>query len=130
VERANRIAEEDLGGETAVERANRIAEKDREERRENKEERREERRDRRDDVRHEIRDEREDYWDDVHDDHEDWYDDHYGHGTVRVYTSLPCTGEAVVVDGVTYYRCSSTWYTRTFSRGDVTYAVVDAPAGY
>jgi hypothetical protein len=113
-----------------VDRANRIADKDLDERREHREDRLEERRDRRDDAQDEIRDDREDYWDDVRDDRRDWYDDRYRYGTVRVYTRLPCTGETVVVGGVTYWRCDSTWYSRTFSGGDVTYVVVSAPSGY
>jgi len=108
------------GGETAAVRANQIAGRDQGDR----QERREERQDRRDEIRDEAGNQPDDNYDD---DHEHYY--YYGH-SANVYTSLPCAGEAVVVDGVTYWQCGSTWYTRTFSGGDVTYVATRAPAGY
>ncbi len=44
--------------------------------------------------------------------------------------NLPCTTTAVVVDGVSYYNCSSTWYQRGYSGSQVVYIAVDAPPGY
>lgn len=45
--------------------------------------------------------------------------------------SLGCTPETIVVGGVTFYRCGSNWYERVFEgSGNVTYIVVNPPAGY
>jgi hypothetical protein len=46
------------------------------------------------------------------------------------FADQPCTPTTVVVEGVTYYRCDSTWYTRAYQGGDVTYVVVGPPPGY
>ena len=40
------------------------------------------------------------------------------------------SNSSVVVDGVTYYGCSGTWYTRRYVSGSASYVVVDPPAGY
>ncbi|GEM_PF-4111218 len=45
-------------------------------------------------------------------------------------TTLPCTTKAVIVNGVTYYNCSSEWYQRGYAGSQVTYVVVKAPAGH
>ena len=82
---------------------------------------------------------RQDFVDDQHDDYWDDYNRYYGYrggvyvGTTvsTVYiTTLPCTTTAVVVNGVTYYNCSSTWYQRGYSGSSVTYVTVKAPPGH
>jgi hypothetical protein len=50
--------------------------------------------------------------------------------TASAYATLPCTSTTVVVGGVTYYRCGSTWYNQAYSGSGVTYVVVNPPAGY
>jgi hypothetical protein len=71
----------------------------------------------------------------VRDDRRDWYDDRYRyHRRVGVsisfatFNTLSCT--TVYVDGATFYHCDSDWYTRAYHGGNVTYIVVNAPAGY
>jgi hypothetical protein len=44
--------------------------------------------------------------------------------------TLSCTPTIVVANGVTYYNCDSTWYTRGNVSGDVVYVIGTAPAGY
>jgi hypothetical protein len=44
--------------------------------------------------------------------------------------TLPCTAAAVVVNGISYYNCSSAWYQRGYSGSQVTYIAVAAPPGY
>ena len=46
------------------------------------------------------------------------------------YTSLPCTPGVIVVSGVTYYQCGSSWYTQAYGNSGVTYMPVPPPAGY
>jgi hypothetical protein len=75
------------------------------------------------------RDNRRDYYDDRRDDRLD-----FARG-VRYssvwWTSNSCSQTAiVVVDGYTYYQCSGAWFGRTYYGGEVTYTVIDAPAGY
>jgi hypothetical protein len=43
--------------------------------------------------------------------------------------TLSCTPTIVVANGVTYYNCDSTWYTRGNVSGEVVYVVATAPAG-
>jgi hypothetical protein len=45
-------------------------------------------------------------------------------------TVLPCTPTITVMGGISYYRCGSTWYNRSYISGEVSYIVVDAPLGY
>ena len=45
-------------------------------------------------------------------------------------TTLPCTPAPVVVGQASYYPCNGTWYQKAYSGDEVTYAVVNAPAGY
>lgn len=81
---------------------------------------------------------RQDFIDDQHDDYWDDYNRYYGYRGVYVgatvstiyITTLPCTTTAVVVNGVTYYNCSSTWYQRGYAGSSVTYVTVNAPPGY
>ncbi|MEA3547637.1 MAG: hypothetical protein U9R66_08230 [Thermodesulfobacteriota bacterium] len=99
------------------------------------------RKERREDRQDFIDDERDDYWDD----HRYGYGYGYGYGSSTVIiaggaaetvqttdyrTTLPCRTSAVVVNGVSYYNCSSTWYQRGYAGNQVTYIVVDSPAGY
>jgi hypothetical protein len=44
-------------------------------------------------------------------------------------TTLSCTPSIVVANGITYYNCESTWYTRGNVSGEVVYVVATAPAG-
>jgi hypothetical protein len=46
------------------------------------------------------------------------------------FRSLQCASSSVVVNGVTYYNCGSSWYQRGYGGGSVTYIVVNAPAGH
>lgn len=43
-------------------------------------------------------------------------------------TSVPCA-TTEVVNGSTYYHCSSTWYRRGYEGGEVVYIIVSPPAG-
>ena len=75
------------------------------------------------------RDNRRDYYDDRRDDRLD-----FARG-VRYssvwWTSNSCSQTAiVVVDSYTYYQCNGAWFGRTYYGGEVTYTVIDAPAGY
>jgi hypothetical protein len=45
-------------------------------------------------------------------------------------TTLPCSGAAVIVDGIHYYKCGTTWYSRGNQGGTVVYIVSGAPSGY
>lgn len=99
---------------------------------------------------------RQDYRSGAREDWQDYYDDHHGYwggyspwgyaaaGAIAVgaayaigtaisasaFHALPCTATTVVVSGVTYYQCGTTWYSQAYSGGDVTYVVVETPAGY
>jgi hypothetical protein len=44
--------------------------------------------------------------------------------------TLSCTPTIVVSNGVTYYNCGSSWYTRGNVSGDVVYIIATVPAGY
>lgn len=100
--------------------------------------RRDDRRDARDDHHDRVRDrrvDRRDYVDDRHDDRRDWVEDRHRfrvgrHLTAAVFRDLSCDPTTVVVDGATYTRCGDGWYQRAYSGGEVTYVVVEAPAGY
>lgn len=49
--------------------------------------------------------------------------------TVYVST-LPCAATAVSVEGVSYYKCGDSWYTRGYAGSQVTYLSVPPPAGF
>ncbi len=84
--------------------------------------RRDERREVRRDVRSEIRELNE--W------HEDRWRFRVGMSlTMAAFRALSCASSAIVVDGVTYYNCGPTWYSRAYTGGNVTYVVVNPPAG-
>ncbi len=99
---------------------------------------REEAREDRQDYRDSAREDRQDYADDVrgeYQEHEEWYEDRWKRAvgaslTVSAFRSLQCASSTVVVNGVTYYNCGSSWYQRGYSGGNVTYVVVGPPAGY
>ncbi len=105
----------------------------------------EDRQDWRDQNREDIQDERKDRQDDrqdfIEDEHDDYWDDRnsfyvgaaVGASVARrtaYITTLPCTTTAVVVNGVSYYSCTSTWYKRSYSGSQVTYITVAAPPGH
>ena len=95
----------------------------------------------REDIQDERKDRQEDRQDFIEDEHDDYWDDRnsfyvgaaVGAASVRTttyITTLPCTTTAVVVNGVSYYSCTSTWYQRSYSGSQVTYITVAAPPGY
>ncbi len=87
-------------------------------------------------------------WQDYHGDWDDW--NHWGPwgyaasgaavvagayaaGTIisaASYSALPCTPTTVVVNGMSYSQCGSTWYQPAYSGGNVNYVVVNPPMGY
>lgn len=88
-----------------------------------------------------MQEDRQDFYEDEWDDH--WHGHyHYGGGaafvtgvavgasTVSVLTTLPCNAMAVTVNGVTYYQCGSTWYSRGYESNTVVYIVSNPPPGY
>jgi hypothetical protein len=50
--------------------------------------------------------------------------------TAATFRTLSCTPTTVIVGGVSYYQCGSTWYNRGYSGGSTTYVVINAPPGY
>jgi hypothetical protein len=50
--------------------------------------------------------------------------------TASAFSALTCSPTTVIVGGVSYYQCGGTWYSRGYEGGNVTYIVVNAPAGY
>ena len=106
---------------------------DREEIKEKWQEKKEERQEKRQEAIKKLQENRQDFIEDRYDDH---WDSHHGFAAVGVaattvyIVNLPCTTTAVVVDDVSYYKCSSTWYKRGYSGSQVVYVAVDAPPGY
>jgi hypothetical protein len=49
--------------------------------------------------------------------------------TASAFAALPCTHTTVVVGGVTYYQCGSTWYQPAYAANGVTYVIVNPPSG-
>lgn len=85
------------------------------------------------DHRDDVREDRQDFAEDVYDDRRDYYDDRYRRRvgvsiTYATFSSLSC--DTIHVGGVTYYQCGHDWYSRSYRGGNVTYIVVNAPAGY
>jgi hypothetical protein len=77
---------------------------------------------------------RQDHYDDHHYSYGEFYEDRWKYTvgaslTVVTYRALSCTTTTVVVGSVTYYSCGGTWYNRSYSGGNVTYIVVNAPPG-
>jgi hypothetical protein len=50
--------------------------------------------------------------------------------TTTYVTTLPCAATAVSVEGVSYYKCGDSWYTRGYAGSQVTYLAVPPPAGF
>jgi hypothetical protein len=50
--------------------------------------------------------------------------------TTYYITVLPCSAPAVIVNGVSYYNCSSSWYQRGYAGSQVTYVIGGPPPGY
>ena len=101
------------------------------------------RQDNRQDAMKDRQDDRQEFLDDHHDeyhhDHNEWYEYHGDYWaaavvgaslTMAAWNSLACTRNTVIVDNITYYSCGGTWYQPAYSGGNVTYIVVNAPAGY
>ena len=85
----------------------------------------------RQDFRQNAYDEHSEYWRDHHEYYEDRWRFAVGASlTASAFRSLSCASNTVVVGGVTYYQCGSTWYQRSYTGGNVTYIVVTAPAGH
>lgn len=81
------------------------------------------------------------YWDDH------WHHGHYDEGEAFVagamigatagavasssrstyVTTLPCAASTVIANGVTYYNCDGTWYSRGYEGGSVVYIVSGPP---
>jgi hypothetical protein len=40
---------------------------------------------------------------------------------------LPCSASPYAVNGISYYQCGSTWYTRGYVDGNVGYVVTGPP---
>jgi len=101
-------------------------------------------RDDRQDWRDEARDDRQEHWNQAREDRQDFIEDewdgHYYHG-YRSYTIVwggvqtsyivtpPCD-TTLLVNGATYYHCTSDWYQQATVSGDVVYVVVSPPPGY
>jgi hypothetical protein len=49
---------------------------------------------------------------------------------VTTVTTLPCTGNAVIINGVSYYQCGTTWYNRGYQGSTVVYMVTTPPPGF
>ena len=41
--------------------------------------------------------------------------------------ALPCDASSMSVNGITYYQCDSTWFTRSYVDGNVAYVVTNPP---
>ena len=72
---------------------------------------------------------------DVHKERREHYEDRYRRRRTRAITaaafrSLNCASTRVIVNGVAYYRCGTTWYNQGYQDGSVTYVIVTAPPGY
>jgi len=113
-------------------------------------------RDERYEQRDDTRNDRQDYADDVRDDRQDFYEDNrYGHGryyyndddwlkaftagtviavgtavAVSSFQSTSCPSTTTSYNGVDYYKCGNTWYTKGYQSGDVVYIASEPPAGY
>ena len=109
----------------------------REDRQEHRDEAREDRQDHRDEAREDRQDFIDDEWDDHH--HDDDWDEGAAFVTGmavgaamnrnKYVYSVPCS-TTVIVGGITYYHCASTWYSRGYEGGEVVYIITTAPAGY
>ena len=70
-----------------------------------------------------------------HHDYSEFYEDRWKYAvgaslTAASFRALTCTPSTVIVGGVSYYQCGSSWYQRGYSGGSTTYVIINAPAGY
>jgi len=89
----------------------------------------------RQDYQKNAREDRQEFAENQFDERAEWYDDRWRFAvgaslTAATFSSLSCVSTTVIVGGVTYHRCDNSWYSRAYSGGNVTYIVVNAPAGY
>jgi hypothetical protein len=49
---------------------------------------------------------------------------------VTAVAALPCAASPVHVNDVAFYQCDSTWFTRAYISGSVSYVVSTPPPGY
>ena len=102
----------------------------------------------REDIQEEIHKRQEDRQEFIEEQLNDHYHDRYhygwGHGrgvavgvvvgataaTTTYVATLPCQAAAVVVNGITYFQCGTTWYQRAYAGSQVTYMITEAPTGY
>jgi len=49
--------------------------------------------------------------------------------TASAVQALSCQMSPVVIHGVTYYQCGTTWHQRSFSGGDLSYVAIEARSG-
>jgi hypothetical protein len=97
--------------------------------------------------RQEYRDKARDEWKEVADDRNEWgWGDRWEHpvatglavgAAMAVGTAITASAfnaltypPPVLINGVSYYNCGGTWYSRGYQGGNVTYIVVNAPPGY
>jgi hypothetical protein len=43
------------------------------------------------------------------------------------WAALPCNASSMSVNGITYYQCDATWFTRSYVDGNVAYVVSNPP---
>lgn len=111
---------------------------------ENRDDAREDRQQHRDDARDDSQQHRDNAREDRQDFVEDEWDDHrrrragaalvtgvaIGAAAHNNYVySVPCS-TTIIVGSMTYYHCSSTWYSRGYEGGEVVYIITSAPAGH
>jgi hypothetical protein len=46
----------------------------------------------------------------------------------NAWAALPCNASSMSVNGITYYQCGSTWFTRSYVDGNVAYVVTNSPS--
>ncbi len=67
--------------------------------------------------------------------HHEWHEDRWRRQVgariaATTFRALTCQSTTIIVNGIAYYSCGGSWYTRQVSGTTVTYVVVTAPAGY
>ena len=89
----------------------------------------------RSEFRQDAHKERHEFREDVHRERHEFYEDRWKWSvgaslTAATISALTCTRTTTVVGKVTYTQCGTHWYQRQYTGGNVTYIVVNAPAGY
>jgi hypothetical protein len=89
----------------------------------------------RQESRRDAQSDRREFRQDVHKERREYHEDRSRRRRARAITasafrSLNCARETVIVNGVAYYRCGTTWYNQAYSGGSITYVIVTAPQGY